>query len=143
MRHIPKIGLVMTPFPHSIGLEEQLGRAKAVMEEHGVRHLPVKQDGRLFGVITSRDIERAQLLSIGLRSGELTVGDVCERDVYAVPFETALDEVLEQMHARRIGCALVLHHGNLAGIFTTMDACARFSEFLRDGRSEHGPTGAA
>jgi acetoin utilization protein AcuB len=143
MRHIPKIGSVMTPFPHSIESHEQLGRAKALMEDHEVRHLPVKRDGKLFGVITGRDIERAQLLSIGLRSSELRVEDVCERNVFAVPFETPLDSVLDAMQERRTGCAIVEHHGNVAGIFTTMDACARFCDFLREGRDTPHGGGAA
>ncbi len=33
--------------------------AKRVMQEHGVRHVPVVDDGRLLGIVSSRDLARA------------------------------------------------------------------------------------
>ena len=130
MKASTKIGTEMTPFPHWVEAEESIDHAKAMMREHGVRHLPVQHAGELVGVVSERDIERAQLLGIGLRGGELSVRQVCAPDPYIVPFDAPLGEVLEQMAARAIGSAVVTHHDKLAGIFTTVDACRAFARSL-------------
>ena len=53
---IPPVKWAMTPFPWFIHIEDRLTRAKEVMEEQGIRHLPVTEGGELVGVLTSRDI---------------------------------------------------------------------------------------
>lgn len=104
-----------------------------MMAELGVRHLPVKHRGQLFGIITSRDVERAQLLGIGLRSGEVSIHDVCVHEgAYVVEHDTPLDEVLAEMAARSIGSALVVSDGDLVGILTTVDVCTAFADSLRN-----------
>lgn len=40
---------------------DDLDHAMAVMDEHGIRHLPVVVDGRLATIVSSRDILRALL----------------------------------------------------------------------------------
>ena len=130
---IPKIRSVMTPFPQSIDCRQSVDRAKAMMSDLGVRHLPVKHGGDLAGVITSRDIERAQLMRFGLgSSGELLVQDVTVPEAaYVVDHGAPLDEALEEMARRGIGSTLVVHEGKLIGIFTTVDACRTFCDHLR------------
>jgi CBS domain-containing protein len=54
---------------------------------------------------------------------------------------TPLDEVTSEMATRHVGSAVVLRHGKLAGIFSTVDACRLLAEFLRDRFSE-GPEAA-
>ena len=143
MKANAKIGTEMTPFPHWIEADDSLDRAKAMMKEHEVRHLPVKDAGELVGVLSERDVERAQLLSIGLRSGEVRVRQACSADPFIVAFDTPLVQVLEQMAVRAIGSAVVTHHGKLAGIFTTVDACSAFARWLRESDLDGGGPGGA
>jgi CBS domain-containing protein len=35
----------MTPFPYAIDIDAALTAAQALMAEHGIRHLPVTEDG--------------------------------------------------------------------------------------------------
>jgi CBS domain-containing protein len=42
MDHIPSIGSIMTPFPYVVQVDESVLAARALMVEHQVRHLPVK-----------------------------------------------------------------------------------------------------
>ena len=53
----PHLKAVMTPFPYSVSLEEPLARARKLMLEHHVRHLPVTVDHELKGLISDRDIK--------------------------------------------------------------------------------------
>jgi acetoin utilization protein AcuB len=127
--HIPAIAAVMTPFPWYIHIEDRLSRAREVMEEQGIRHLPVTEEGALVGVVTERDL---RLLEGTGRGEALSVRDACVRDAYVVQVNTRLDEVLLEMARRHIGSALVVKNDKLAGIFTVTDACRSFGQFLRE-----------
>jgi CBS domain-containing protein len=50
------IGQVMTTTLISVGPETSFGRALLMMHEHGLRQLPVLDDGRLLGVVHARDV---------------------------------------------------------------------------------------
>jgi CBS domain-containing protein len=45
---------VMTRAPHTIGPDKPFGYALLVMQENGFRHLPVTQDGKTIGIVSSR-----------------------------------------------------------------------------------------
>lgn len=45
---------VMTPEPHTISPEKPFGSALLVMFEKGFRHLPVVQNGKVVGMVSSR-----------------------------------------------------------------------------------------
>ena len=132
MDHIPMVASVMTPFPYWIDVDESVRRARALMVEHTIRHLPVMRGGSLIGMLSDRDLKRALDPAIGLPpEDELFVRDVYISDPYVVDSRTALDVVLEHMAAHHIGSALVTSHGRLAGIFTASDACRLYCNHLR------------
>ena len=132
MDHIPAVASVMTPFPYSIDVADSLRRARGLMAEHGIRHLPVLHDKTLVGVLSDRDVKRALDPEVGLPPpDELFVRDAYVSEPYAVDASTALDVVLEYMAAHQVGSAIVTKHGRLAGIFTATDACRIYCEHLR------------
>ncbi len=132
MDHIPSMRSVMTPFPYFVEAGDSLLVARALMVRHEVRHLPVKDGGKLVGVLTDRDLKRALDPDLGLPpKDELFVRDVFMPDAYAVDTSTPLDCVLEEMANRHMGSVLVTSHGRLAGIFTTTDACRILCGHLR------------
>lgn len=132
MDPIPPVKAVMTPFPAFVQADDSLLRARELMVDHGVRHLPVKEHHRLIGLITDRDLKRALDPDLGLPpKNELFVRDVYIPDPYIVDAGEPLDRVLEAMAAQHIGSALVTSHGHLAGIFTATDACRVLCEHLR------------
>jgi acetoin utilization protein AcuB len=137
MPPVPSLSHVMTPFPYSIEADQRVSEARALMHEHGVRHLPVTSDGRLIGVVTDRDI--------GVWVGPDPIPPEQDHplrafsvlDAYTVDLHTPLDHVLLTMADRHIGSALVTKKDKLVGIFTSTDACRVFGEYLRRER----PTG--
>jgi CBS domain-containing protein len=123
---------VMTPFPFYVEPGDSLRRARELMVQHEVRHLPVLKAHELVGILTDRDIKRA--LDPDLRlppRDELFVRDVYVPQPYVVDTAAPLDDVLEHMSARHIGSALVTKHGRLVGIFTALDACRVYCQHLR------------
>ena len=132
MDHIPLVASVMTPFPYSIDVDDSLRRARALMVEHQIRHLPVLRGRALVGVLSDRDLKRALDPRLGLPpEDELFVRDVYVPDPYVVDPHTALDVVLDHMAGHHVGSALVTSHGRLAGIFTATDACRLYCDHLR------------
>jgi CBS domain-containing protein len=131
---------VMTPFPFYVEPEDSLRRARELMVEHEVRHLPVLRAHRVVGIVTDRDLKRALDPELGLPSrDELFVRDVYVPDPYTVDVGVSLDVVLEEMADRHVGSALVTKQGRLAGIFTSMDACRLHCAHLR--RATPAPSG--
>ena len=45
---------VMTRAPHTVDPDKPFGCALLVMQENGFRHLPVVQDGKVIGIVSSR-----------------------------------------------------------------------------------------
>jgi acetoin utilization protein AcuB len=130
---IPKLKTVMTPFPHSIDFAEPTERAVEMMEEHGIRHLPVTHEGDLVGIVSESDLRVARALGESAEGGaSLSVGVVCSKEPYVVDLDARLDEVVVEMAGRQIGSALVTRHEHLAGILTTTDVCRLLGELLRE-----------
>jgi acetoin utilization protein AcuB len=126
----PEIQKHMTPSPHSIGAEQSLARARAMMQEHRIRHLPVLHGGRLVGMISDRDVHLVESLK-DVDPRLITVFDAMAQTVYAVAPETPLDEVAQQMAEHKYGSAVVMQNQKVVGIFTTVDACHTLAELLR------------
>lgn len=133
MNHPPQLKLLMTPFPYSIDIGADVNGALELMEEHAVRHLPVTDSHRLVGVITDRDIKT---IRAGKKPGDPGynpgVREMYIHDAYVVDINESLENVLLNMAERHIGSVLVTRKGNLAGVFTTTDACRGFGEYLRE-----------
>ncbi len=108
--------------------DQPLAKARETMAEHGIRHLPVVEDGKLITVVTDRDIR----LATGQASEErLFVRDVQGRDAYIVELTEPLDVVVLHMARHRIDAALVVKSDRLVGIFTMTDACHFLGGLLR------------
>jgi CBS domain-containing protein len=123
---------VMTPFPYYVELDDPLRRAREMMVEHRVRHLPVLRGHTLVGILTDRDLKRALDPDLGLPAkDELFVRDVYLPEPYAVDSGAPMDAVLEHMAAHHVGSVLVTKRGRLAGIFTATDACRLYCGHLR------------
>ncbi|MBC8066865.1 MAG: CBS domain-containing protein [Deltaproteobacteria bacterium] len=137
-RRIPSVLTVMTPFPYAVDEGDSVEDARAMMREHDIHHLPVLKDGKLDGVVSSRDIDvTLGVLDQQTVAVQLTVGAICTREPYVVEVDARLDEVAEEIGRRRIGSALITKHGKLAGILTIRDVCNAFVAELRGHPSDN------
>lgn len=135
MKHMPAVKSVMTPFPYSIDVAEPIDRARRLMRQHAIRHLPVTERRELAGVVSERQLIGA---APGGDGRPPTVGDVCSREPYVVDLAEPLSNVLFRMAEEHLESALVTRRGKLVGIFTASDACRAFADFLV---AELGPGG--
>jgi acetoin utilization protein AcuB len=131
MGGVASVGAVMTPFPYSIDVGEDVVSARVLMEEHGIRHLPVTSGGKIAGVITDRDILVAGTLA-GDREVPRLVREVCHMPAYVAEATERLDEVLLEMADRHLSSAVIVdHRGQLAGILTLSDVCRLYADALQ------------
>ena len=128
---VPAVGAAMTPFPYSVRPNEPIGEVERLLREHEIRHVPVQESGTVVGIISARDLltlSRPSLVSP--RPSALCAGDLATPDPYVVEFSTPLDRVVKTMAERRIGTAIVVRNGTLAGILSVVDVCKVLGDLL-------------
>ncbi len=128
----------MTPAPHTIGPQQSLVEAHALMREHRIRHLPVLRDGRVVGIVTQRDLMVLETLP-DVNPAEVPVEDAMSRDVFAVLPRTPLAKVATEMAERKFGCAVVLDGDRVIGMFTVTDACQALAHLMPQPRGRKRP----
>jgi len=130
-KKMPIVGAAMTSFPYYVERDDPLGRLEKMMDDRGIRHLPVQEKGKLVGIVSERDLHhRLPRTAAPEEKSRLRAGDVMVTNPYVVGFNTPLNEVAAQMALRHIGSAIVTRRGKLAGILSAMDVCRIFAEYL-------------
>lgn len=129
-----KIASVMTPAPHTIGRDQSLATAHALMREHGIRHLPVLEGGKLVGLLSERDLHFVETLR-DVDPASAKVEEAMSSDVYVTSAGETLEEVAAHMAEHKIGSAVVLEAGHVVGIFTTNDALRVIAGAVSAGRA--------
>lgn len=126
---IPSIQKYMSTSPHTIGQEQALEKAKKMMGENSIRHLPVLEGGKIIGLLSDRDVHFLTYLS-GLDPSEVKVKDAMSLDPYIVSPDAALDEVAQEMSSNKYGSAVVMQNDKVVGIFTAVDALGALASLL-------------
>ena len=125
----PTVEEFMTPAPHTVGFHQTLVAAHQLMGEHGVRHLPVLESGKLVGMLSQRDLHLIETLR-DVNPAEVEVGKAMTPVPYTVSAQSSLREVASQMAAHKYGSAVVLEKDRIVGVFTTVDALRALSTLL-------------
>lgn len=113
--------LTLAPF-------ETMLDAARLMNEAGVRHLPVTDDQRrLRGLVTQRDVLRVQMseacgqAKIREHLAGIRVEDAMTREVATVAPDLPLTDAAEILLRYKHGCLPVLEGGRVVGIVTEYD----------------------
>jgi acetoin utilization protein AcuB len=115
------VGDYMSTPVHCVQRDETLVVAHRLMREHGIRHLPVLVGDRLIGILSERDLHLIETLrSVDPRTEQ--VSEAMTEEPFTVSPTVSLAHVAQLMFANRYGSAVVVEHGAVVGIFTTMDA---------------------
>lgn len=128
MNRQPQVCDYMTIGPHYVGIDQSLGTAARQMRELHARHLPVLDGGVLKGILSERDVARAE--AFGLDPHQVTVEEAMTPEPFTVTPSAPLGRVAMAMAAQKIGCAVVAEGNTLRGIFTTTDAMRALAETL-------------
>ena len=116
------VGEVMTKAPRSIEPHQSVELARKWMDELRVKHLPVRSEGKVVGILSDRDLN---LVLGASRSSAKTpiVEDAMISEFRSVAGSSPVGEVAREMLEHHVGSVLVLgSDGALQGIFTDSDA---------------------
>ncbi len=106
-------GMVVDPV--TVAPDAPVSLARALMERHGISGLPVLEEGRLVGILTSRDLRFEP-------SDDLRVADLMTSDPVTAPRGATLEDARRAIHERRVEkLPVVDEDGALIGLLTVKD----------------------
>jgi acetoin utilization protein AcuB len=123
----------MTPSPHTIGASQTLATARALMQRHHIRHLPVLEAGQLVGILAERDLGLVSGLP-GVDLGRVTVSEAMTPEPRCLSPDSSLEWVVAEMAQAHLGSILVVDDERVVGIFTTIDALRALGRLLARAR---------
>jgi CBS domain-containing protein len=125
-----KVGDIMSADVSTVGANDKLSVAEALMKHEGIRHLPVvNEDGHLCGIITKRDLFRGALLrALGYGSraenqvlNSIVIKEAMTDDVLTTKPGTPLAEAAKLMIKYKVGCLPVVDGERLVGMLSEGD----------------------
>jgi acetoin utilization protein AcuB len=122
---------VMTREVLTIGPDTPCDKARRLMDEHRVRHLPVVAEGRCVGMVSDRDVRSAAVQSSGAIAGRIMTPDPL-----TVTPETRVEDAAQLMLDARIGSLPVADGHTLVGIVTYTDLLRAFVRVIETATQE-------
>ncbi len=114
----------------TIGVDNSMQDATAILKQHRIRILPVVKKGKLVGIITDRDLKRASASdATTLEVHELLyllmtikIKDIMTRNPIAVPLDWTVEETAELLLNNKISGAPVVDEKDMVvGVITQTD----------------------
>jgi acetoin utilization protein AcuB len=123
------VGRRMHFMPRTVEPSDSVAHARALLEECGIKHLPVVAKGQLVGIISSRDLQARGSTTRGHaldRALEWHPNGITIREVMTTRVDTAnpsdtLSSAAELMRRKHVSALPVLERGHLIGIITRND----------------------
>lgn len=117
---------VMSTDVVTVSGDQDVVLASAVMKLRRIRHLPVVEGNRLIGMLSHRDLLKAQARYLeevqrGSSHVRIKAREVMTEDVHVVAPETPAADVAMMLVDEQIGCVPVVREGSLVGIATEAD----------------------
>jgi CBS domain-containing membrane protein len=115
--------------PCTVEPSDSVAHARALLDEHRIKHLPVVSEERLVGIVSAHDLQagafsgRHPRLAKALETfpDRVTVNSVMTTEVRTVKPSDNLGYAAHLMHRKHIGAVPVLEQGRLAGIISRSD----------------------
>jgi CBS domain-containing membrane protein len=109
--------------------DDDLGLAENVMRFGRIRHLPVVKNGKLVGLVTHRDILRAQVSTLADLPLEdrnelklsIPASEIMKKDIETIGPDESVLEAAKILKENKYGCLPVVNNRKLVGIITEAD----------------------
>lgn len=124
---------VMTANPRTVSPTDSLQAAAQVMLEEDTGAVPIVMDGRLFALVTDRDIV-LRAVAKGMPPSE-PVGAIGTREIEAVTPDTTTKEAAAIMAEHQIRRLPVVENGRLVGIVSLGDLAVKEGKDSRIGET--------
>ena len=127
--HRLKVNDLMSADVVTLEEDETLQLAETAMRHGRIRHLPVVKRGMLVGLVTHRDILKAQVSTLADLSPEeradfklaIPAKQIMATDVQTIGPDEPVLEAARILKANKFGCLPVVEKGKLVGILTEAD----------------------
>lgn len=131
------VGEVMTPSPKRINGLSTVQEAMALMREHGISSVVVERrdEGDEYGLLVVTDIA-TKVIAKDRSADRTNVYEVMTKPVISVDRNMDIKYATRLLAQFRITRALVMDHGDLAGIVTLRDMVLRY--MAEDGKRTAG-----
>lgn len=126
---MPSISQYMTREPYSIPSSSSAATARAVMQSHLVRHLPILDGPEVVGLVSCAELDAMASVG-GVDLAAISVSCVMTKPV-TVWGSAPLDEVAELMSEKKCDCVVVLGGHGIQGIFTATDGMRALASLLQ------------
>ena len=121
----------MTPHPITITPQTTLPEAKQLMVDYQIRRLPVLNKDKLVGMVTWRDINRAEastdtilnLYEFQVMRARLTARAFMSTTLVTISPNATIEEAASMMIENRISGLPVVEDGKMVGLITETDIC--------------------
>lgn len=134
---------LMTSDPIVIDSHKSVSSARSIMKRRRIDHLPVVDNGRLVGIITSSDImkvmlpsERISKKSVGINNAEdrfsIEVSGLANDDVITANVDESLQVVCERMLSAGSTYCIIKVWDEIQGIITYRDIVALLGEKMEE-----------
>jgi CBS domain-containing protein len=122
MRDIP-VDQVMTPDPAAVSPQTSAAEARRLLASNVINHLPVVEDGRLVGIVSSSDFLKLHLLDGKLQIvADASVSQIMETKVVVVRDNATLRDAAEKLSVGGFHALPVVDRKRrLVGIVTSSD----------------------
>ena len=123
---------IMSKAPFTLDVTRSVGAALSLFREHDISHVPVMENGKVVGIVSTQDIiqnvfQPNQRQTLGDIKGEkiqvlsIPAKGVMTSPVVTVAPETTLKDAENKMHSFNVHCLVVLAKDKLVGIVTKLD----------------------
>ena len=121
----------MTPHPITITPQTTLPEAKQLLVAYHIRRLPVLNQDKLVGMVTWRDINRAEsstgtilnMYEFQIRRSRLTAREFMSTALVTISSDATIEEAAGLMIEHKISGLPVVEDGKLIGLITETDIC--------------------
>ena len=114
-----RVGDIMTANVKTVSPGDAFAEAARVLAGNRISSVVVREEGKVAGIITERDVVHA--VADGIDVGTVTVSERMTRDLATVDAKTDVADAARLMAERRIRHLPVLDKGSLAGIISIRD----------------------
>ena len=123
---------IMTPSPIVISKTDTIASAKTIMKRRRIDHLPVLQDNRLVGMVTSKDIvevmlrpERIGRKSLGIDDTQdrldIAISGILDKNILTSNIDNTLQSVTDLMVSQNSTYCVIKSIDEVQGIITYRD----------------------
>jgi CBS domain-containing protein len=126
-----KIRDVMTPNPRTVSPDDTVQAAARIMQAEDVGAVPVVSNGRVYAVVTDRDI----VVRVVAEGGPVTrpIRDIASTDVICASPEMSTREASELMSEHQVRRLPVVENNVLVGIVSIGDLAVKENKDSRTG----------